>query len=59
VIAELDSQAVHLTPEAFERDRARDRRLAVHEWRPIRVTWRHVHQEPRALESDLRTLLAA
>jgi predicted transcriptional regulator of viral defense system len=59
VIAELDSQAVHLTPEAFERDRARDRRLAVHERRPIRVTWRHVHQEPRALESDLRTLLAA
>jgi very-short-patch-repair endonuclease len=57
VIAELDSHSAHGTPTAFETDRARDRRLAAHEWRPIRITWRHIHHEPRELESDLRTLL--
>jgi hypothetical protein len=59
VIAELDSRSVHLTPEAFERDRARDRRLAVRDWRPIRITWRHINHEAQELESDLRVLLAA
>jgi hypothetical protein len=59
VIAELDSHSVHGTPVAFEADRARDRRLAVHGWHPIRITWRHIHHEPRELESDLRVLLAA
>jgi very-short-patch-repair endonuclease len=59
VIAELDSRSIHLTPEAFERDRARDRRLAVRDWRPIRITWRHINHEARELESDLRVLLAA
>jgi very-short-patch-repair endonuclease len=59
VVAELDGRAVHLTPRAFEADRARDRRLAVHHWRPIRITWRHIHHEPAELESDLRVLLAA
>jgi predicted transcriptional regulator of viral defense system len=58
VIAELDSHSAHGTPSAFESDRARDRRLAVHQWRPIRVTWHHIHHEPRELESDLRVLLA-
>jgi very-short-patch-repair endonuclease len=59
VIAELDSRSVHDTPTAFESDRARDRRLAVRGWRPIRITWRAMHDEGRELESDLRVLLAA
>src|SRR4051794_3585017 len=59
VMAELDGRAVHLTPHAFEADRARDRRLAAHGWRPIRVTWRHVTYERNELEEDLRALLAA
>jgi very-short-patch-repair endonuclease len=59
VIAELDSHSAHGTPTAFEADRTRDRRLAVREWRPIRVTWRHVHHEQQELESDLRILLTA
>lgn len=58
VIAELDSHAFHMTPGAFEADRARDRALAASEWRPIRITWRHV-QEATGLERDLRTLLLA
>jgi predicted transcriptional regulator of viral defense system len=59
VIAELDGRAVHLTPRAFETDRARDRRLSAHGWRPIRITWRAIHDEPFELERDLRVLLAA
>lgn len=58
VIAELDGRSVHDTPMAFEKDRARDRRLAARGWRPIRVTWRAIHDSPLELESDLRALLA-
>ena len=54
---ELDSRSVHATDAAFERDRARDRRLQVAGWRPVRVTWRQLHEDPRAVESDLRALL--
>ncbi len=54
---ELDSRAVHATEAAFERDRARDRRLQVAGWRPVRVTWRQLHDDPRAVEHDLRALL--
>jgi hypothetical protein len=56
VIAELDSHRFHMTPRAFESDRARDRALSAAEWRPIRITWRHL-QEAAELERDLRTLL--
>jgi predicted transcriptional regulator of viral defense system len=59
VIAELDSHSIHGTPTAFERDRARDRRLAARRWHPIRVTWRHIHHEQAELAEDLNTLLAA
>jgi very-short-patch-repair endonuclease len=59
VIAELDGHSAHGTSTAFETDRFRDRRLSVHDWRPIRITWRAVHDEPLELEQDLRVLLAA
>jgi predicted transcriptional regulator of viral defense system len=59
VIAELDSHSAHGTPHAFEADRARGRRLAAHEWDPIRVTWRAIHEEAAALEADLRLLLTS
>jgi hypothetical protein len=58
LIAELDGRATHLTPAAFDNDRARDRSLAAARWRTVRVTWRHVHGDEQALEADLRTLLA-
>ena len=52
VIAELDSYVTHGSPLAFERDRERDRRLAIAGWRVVRLT------NERGVE-DLRRLLAA
>jgi hypothetical protein len=59
LLAELDGVAAHLTTSAFERDHARDRALAVAKWRTIRITWRQLQYERRALEADLRTLLTS
>lgn len=58
VIVELDGRAHHDARTAFERDRARDRALAVAAWVVVRVTWRQLHCEPEALVVDLRALLA-
>ncbi len=58
VAVELDSRAFHDVPEAFERDRRRDRKLAARGWRPVRVTWRQLTRERDELEADLRRLLA-
>jgi very-short-patch-repair endonuclease len=57
VIVELDSHAFHLTPAAFESDRARDRRLQAIGWRVVRLTWRQIHDDPERLEADLLQLL--
>jgi very-short-patch-repair endonuclease len=57
LIVELDGRVVHATTQAFERDRARDRGLQVAGWRVVRVTWRHLHDDPAALAADLRGLL--
>jgi very-short-patch-repair endonuclease len=59
VIVELDGRTFHDTAAAFERDRARDRRLQAAGWRVIRVTWRQLHGEPDALAADLRAILHA
>jgi very-short-patch-repair endonuclease len=58
VVVELDGRAVHGTRRAFEADRERDRILLVEGWRPMRVTWRQLREEPEAVVSDLRRLLA-
>lgn len=58
LIAELDGREFHDTASAFESDRERDRALAVHGWRVIRITWRQLHRNPRQLARDLRALLA-
>jgi very-short-patch-repair endonuclease len=57
LIVELDGRAVHDGVDAFEEDRARDRRLARAGWRVVRVTWRHLHDSSSELEVDLRKLL--
>jgi hypothetical protein len=57
VIVELDGWAAHGTATAFERDRARDRMLSAHGWRLVRITWRHLHEERDAVESDLVRIL--
>lgn len=57
LVVELDGRAVHARRQAFERDRARDRRLIVEGWRVVRVTWRQLHTEPAQLAEDLHRLL--
>ena len=57
LIAELDGRAVHGTAAAFERDRARDRALGAAGWRVIRITWRQLTEETRALAEDLGAIL--
>jgi very-short-patch-repair endonuclease len=59
LIVELDGHATHATRAGFERDRERDRLLHTAGWRVIRITWRQLHDDPRAVAHDLRTLLAA
>jgi very-short-patch-repair endonuclease len=58
LIVELDGRAWHDTSLAFERDRARDRRLAAAGWRVIRVTWHQLQQDASPLAADLRAILA-
>ncbi len=57
LIVELDGRAFHATAAAFERDRARDRRLQAPGWTVVRVTWRQLREEPEIVVADLRTLL--
>jgi hypothetical protein len=57
LIVELDGRAIHATPSAFERDRARDRALTVAGWRVIRITWRQLRDQPEAIARDLRAAL--
>jgi hypothetical protein len=58
VVVELDGRAFHATAAAFERDRARDRRLQAAGWRTVRVTWRQLREHPESLAADLRAILA-
>jgi very-short-patch-repair endonuclease len=57
LIVELDGRAFHATAAAFERDRARDRRLQAAGWIVVRVTWRQLREEPETVVADLRSLL--
>jgi very-short-patch-repair endonuclease len=59
VVAELDSWGHHGTKAAFRRDRARDRRLKVAGWQPIRITSWDIDEQPRALEAELLALTSA
>ena len=56
LIAELDGRATHDIDDGFERDRARDRELAVAGWRTTRITWKQLRNEQK-LERELRVLL--
>jgi hypothetical protein len=57
VVVELDGRATHGTPAAFERDRARDRRLHAAGWRTVRITWQQLQADAQALAEDLRSVL--
>jgi very-short-patch-repair endonuclease len=57
LIVELDGRTTHDTADAFEADRARDRRLEAAGWRVIRITWRQLRDTTAEVEADLRRLL--
>ncbi|MGO9899286.1 MAG: type IV toxin-antitoxin system AbiEi family antitoxin domain-containing protein [Solirubrobacteraceae bacterium] len=53
VIVEADGFQAHGMRTAFEDDRRRDQRAIQAGWRPIRVTWRQLTNEPERLEKLL------
>ena len=57
LIVELDGFATHGTRRAYERDRARDRALAVAGHRVVRITWRQLTSEGDLVAGQLRRLL--
>jgi hypothetical protein len=57
LIAELDGFATHGTRSAFEEDRARDRALNAAGYRTIRITWRHLADDPKTLAAEIEALL--
>jgi len=54
---ELDGRDVHMTPQAFERDRLRDQQLQVQGWRVVRFTGRHLRDDPRRVAATIGALL--
>ena len=57
LVVEVDGRAAHLTPQAFEHDRARDQRLATLGWRVVRFSFRQVEAEPAGVATTLSALL--
>ena len=57
LVVELDGRQIHDTADAFETDRARDRRLEAAGWRVVRITWRQLHEASAEVERDLRRLI--
>jgi len=55
LIVETDGRATHATPQAFERDRARDATLVLAGYRVVRFTYRQIVYEP---DKVARTVLA-
>ncbi|HYN51925.1 MAG TPA: hypothetical protein VES62_13465, partial [Thermoleophilaceae bacterium] len=59
LVVELDSWKHHSTKAAFRRNRARDRRLRVAGWGPIRVTSCDLDEDPHRLAAELLALTSA
>ena len=57
VVVELDGREFHDTDDAYETDRDRDRTLLAAGFRPFRVTWRALTEQPAKLERDLAALV--
>lgn len=58
LVVELDGFSFHRTRAAFERDRERDAALTLAGFRVLRITFRRLQREPRAVAETLRSLLA-
>jgi very-short-patch-repair endonuclease len=57
LVLEVDGYAYHRFRAAFERDRQRDAELGAAGLRVLRVTWRHIVDEPEALLARLAQAL--
>ncbi len=57
LIAEVDSERVHGTRSAFERDRRRDQRLTLAGYRVVRFPERQLVDEPASVEATVLALL--
>jgi very-short-patch-repair endonuclease len=57
LVVEADGRRYHGDAASFERDRRRDRTLALAGYRVVRVTWMQVEEEPRALIEEIGRLL--
>jgi very-short-patch-repair endonuclease len=57
VIVETDGWRAHGTRSAFERDRRRDLVLAAAGWLVVRITWRHLLDEPDWVARQLARVL--
>jgi hypothetical protein len=57
VIVELDGWGSHSTRQAFERDRARDVRLQLLDFKVPRFTWRQLAKEPQVLLASVEELI--
>jgi hypothetical protein len=56
IAVEVDDYAHHDNRDAMDRDRARDRRLLVAGWTPLRVTHAHLTDGRAALADELRAI---
>jgi len=54
---EFDGLATHGTREAFQDDRARDRRLQIRGWRVLRFTWEDGTRRPQQVLAEIREML--
>ena len=57
VVVELDGRAYHQDPEAFAKDRRRDRTLQILGYKVARFTWAEVMEDGRVLETAVAALL--
>jgi very-short-patch-repair endonuclease len=59
VAIEMDSEEYHLDLEQFHYDRTRQNQLVLLGWRVLRLTKRHVREEPRRVAQQIASALAS
>jgi very-short-patch-repair endonuclease/predicted transcriptional regulator of viral defense system len=59
LVVEIDGRGFHQARAAFERDRRRDAQLQVDRYRVVRITYRRLTREPRAVADMIGRLLEA
>jgi very-short-patch-repair endonuclease/predicted transcriptional regulator of viral defense system len=57
LVVETDGETTHRTAAAFQRDRWRDQLLGAAGYRPVRVTWSQMEEEPEATVARIGRML--